>query len=116
MKVASAWSADEVRVRLCFLVKVRKASGRSVAGGSSMGRTVGLAFGASAGGARIGAVLRGWMGWTGVPNAGEEEGIGFVGIAEGFSGRRAVAILSGIVLKSWSSNTLRRRLIDVRRA
>ena len=51
-----------MRVRLCFLVKVRKASGRSVAGGRSMGRTVDLGGGFRAGGARIGAVLRGLMG------------------------------------------------------
>ena len=57
-----------------------------------MGKTVDLDFGTSAGGARIGAVLRGWMGWTGVPNAGDEDGIGLAGTAEGFSGRLAVAM------------------------
>lgn len=59
-----------------------------------MGSTVDLDFGARPGGARIGAVRRGWMGWTGVPNAGDEEGIGigFGGTAEGLSGRRAVAM------------------------
>lgn len=82
-----------MRVRLCFLVNVRKARGRRVAGGRSMGRTVGFAAGFSAGGARMGAVLRGLMGWTGVPNAGDEEGIGFGGTADGFSGLLAVAIL-----------------------
>ena len=51
-----------MRVRLCFLVKVRNASGRSVAGGSSIGRTVDFPTGLSAGGARMGAVLRGLMG------------------------------------------------------
>jgi hypothetical protein len=90
MKVANAPKADEVRVRLCFFVNVRKASGRNVAGGSRMGSTVGFAAGLSAGGARIGAVLRGLMGCTGVPKAGEEEGIGLSGTREGFSGRLAV--------------------------
>ena len=85
MKLANAWRADEVRVKLCFLVNVRKASGLKVAGGSNMGSTVGFAAGFRAGGALIGAVLRGCMGWTGVPNAGEEDGIGFSGTAEGFS-------------------------------
>ena len=99
MKVANAWRAEDVRVRLCFLVKVRKASGRNVAGGSSMGSTVDLDFGASPGGARMGAVRRGLMGWTGVPNAGEEEGIGFAGTAEGLSGRRAVAMSSCVVFR-----------------
>lgn len=60
-----------------------------------MGRTVDLTGGFSAGGARIGAVLRGLIGWMGVPKAGDDEGIGFAGIAEGFSGRLAVAIDPG---------------------
>jgi hypothetical protein len=75
-------------------VKVRKAIGRSVASGSSIGSTVDFGGGFSAGGARIGAVLRGLMGWTGVPNAGDDEGMTFAGTAEGFSGRLAVAIVS----------------------
>jgi hypothetical protein len=83
-----------VRVRLCFLVNVRNASGRSVAGGRSTGRTVDFGGGFSAGGARIAAVLRELMGWTGVPNAGDDEGIRFAGAAEGFSGRLAVAMSS----------------------
>ena len=81
-----------MRVRLCFFVKVRNASGRSVAGGRSIGRTVDFATGFKAGGARIGAVLRGLMGWTGVPNAGDEDGMRSEGTAEGFSGRLVVAI------------------------
>ena len=89
-KVANAWRADEVRVRLCFLVKVRKARGRSVAGGRRMGRTVDLAAGRSAGGARIAVVLRGSMGWTGVPKAGEDEGTGLAGTENGFSARLEV--------------------------
>ena len=48
----------------CFFVKVRKASGRSVAGGRIMGRMVVLgAFRA-----------KGFRGWTGVPKAGEDDG------------------------------------------
>jgi hypothetical protein len=74
MKVASAASAEEVRVRLCFLVKVRNASGRRVGGGSKMGRIV---VGLSCGGG-IGAVRLTLMGWTGVPKAGDEEGIGLL--------------------------------------
>lgn len=66
MKVAMACRADEVSVRLCFLVNVRKASGRKVAGGKLIGSTDGVA--ASEGCFR-------WTGWTGVPNA-EEEGTG----------------------------------------
>ena len=79
-------------MRLCFLVNVRNASGRNVAGGSSIGRTVDFATGLRAGGARIGAVLRGLMGCTGVPNAGDEDGMGSDGTADGLSGLLAVAI------------------------
>lgn len=53
-------------MRLCFLVKVRKASGRNVAGGSRIGKMVALAGGGGAKGLRVCA---------GVPKAGEEEGI-----------------------------------------
>ena len=84
-----------MRVKLCFFVNVRNARGLSVAGGSSMGNTVALTGGLREGGARIGAVRRGCMGCTGVPNAGDDEGIRFWGTAEGFSGRLAVAILCG---------------------
>jgi hypothetical protein len=60
-------------VRLYFFVKVRKASGRNMAGGKRMGRTVGdLKFGGGSG-----AVRRGFTRWTGVANAGDEEGMGF---------------------------------------
>lgn len=92
MKVANACNAEDVSVRLCFLVKVRNASGRKVAGGSRIGKTA--AFGCNAGGARMAATRRGLMGCAGVPKAGEDEGIGFAGTAEGFSGRFAVAISS----------------------
>lgn len=93
MKLASATSAVDVRVRLCFFVNVRKASGLSVAGGNSIGKTVALTGGLSEGGARIGAVRRGFTGWTGVPNAGDDEGMRFCGTFEGFSVRLAVAIV-----------------------
>lgn len=66
MNVANNCSADDVKVRLCFFVNVRKARGRKVAGGRSMGSMEGLG-GSLGGGARIG--------WTGVPKAGEDEGI-----------------------------------------
>lgn len=66
MKVASSCRAEDVSVRLCFLVKVRKASGRRVAGGSRMGRMAAFA----------GAVtVNGRRGWAGVPKAGDEEGM-----------------------------------------
>lgn len=52
-------------VRECFFVNVRKASGRSVAGGKMMGRI-----------AALGALtLNGFSGCTGVPNAGDDDGI-----------------------------------------
>jgi len=92
MKLANAESAEEVKVKLCFLVNVRKARGRSVAEGSSIGRTVALTAGLRMGGARMGAVRRGLIGWTGVPNAGEDEGMTFWGMADGFSGLLEVAI------------------------
>ena len=87
MNVAKTCNADEVSVKLCFLVKVRKARGRNVAGGRRTGSM--LAFAAAA------VTLKGRMGWIGVPNAGDEEGIGFngagvggglnIGAARGFS-------------------------------
>lgn len=64
MKDASSCSAEDVRVRECFFVNVRKASGRSVAGGSMMGRMP-----------TLGALtLNGFRGWTGVANDGDDEG------------------------------------------
>ena len=53
-------------VRLCFLVKVRKATGRRVAGGRSMG-SIERFDGAGGSCWRIGC--------AGVPNAGEDEGM-----------------------------------------
>jgi len=74
--VASTCNADDVRVRLCFFVKVLKARGLKVAGGSRIGSM--LAF------ARAGAgTLKGLIRCAGVPNAGEEEGMGFRGASAG---------------------------------
>jgi hypothetical protein len=64
-----------VRVKLCFLVKVRKAKGRNVAGGRRTGSM--LAFAAAV------VTLNGRIGCTGVPNAGDDEGIGFNGAGVG---------------------------------
>ena len=87
MKVAKTWSADEVRVKLCFLVNVLKAKGRKVAGGSRIGSILAFA------GAPAGLKFR--IGCTGVANAGDDDGIGFngagvggglnIGAARGFS-------------------------------
>jgi hypothetical protein len=63
-----------VRVKLCFLVNVRKARGRRVAGGSNIGSTLGF---------EIGAAVKGRMGCTGVANAGDEEGIELSGAGVG---------------------------------
>lgn len=65
MKEASSCSAEEVSVKECFFVKVRKASGLNVAGGSMMGRIA--AFGA--------LTLKGLSGCAGVPKAGDDEGM-----------------------------------------
>jgi hypothetical protein len=61
-----------------------------------MGRTVDFATGLSAGGARIAVTLRGLMGWRGVPNAGEDEGMGLSATTRGFSGRLDVAMISSV--------------------
>lgn len=66
INTASFCSADEVMVRPCFFVKTRNATGRRVAGGSSMGRMLG-----------IGGSNADRIGCTGVPNAGDEDGTGF---------------------------------------
>ena len=52
-------------------MKMRKAKGRRLGGGSEIGSTVGIAVLKSGGGAGARAVGR--KGWRGVPNAGEEE-------------------------------------------
>lgn len=97
MKVASAWSADEERVRLCFLVKVRKAIARRLAGGKRMGRME--AFGAGASEVFIGFELKlGLIGCMGVAKAGEEEGMGSVvalltaDLANGFGGFECLGV------------------------
>lgn len=66
MKVANACSADDVRVRLCFFVNVRKAKGLRVVGGRITGNIDGL-DGSGALELRIGL--------TGVLKAGDEEGM-----------------------------------------
>ena len=64
MKEASSCKAEDVSVKECFLVKVRNARGRRVAGGRMIGSI-----------AALGALtLKGLSGWTGVPNAGEDDG------------------------------------------
>lgn len=58
-------------VKLCFFVKVLNASGRNVAGGKRMGKMA-----AFAGAVMLkGTGLNGRRGCTGVPNAGEDDGI-----------------------------------------
>jgi hypothetical protein len=71
---------EDVNVRLCFFVKVRKAMGRNVAGGRIMGRTDGpvsaaAAFccAAAANACRRGGAVRGFGVYAGVPNPGDEE-------------------------------------------
>ena len=64
MNIANNCSADEVSVRLCFLVSVRKARGRRAAGGSSIGNTDGL---------EISVGFGTWLGCIGVLKAGEDD-------------------------------------------
>lgn len=52
-------------MRECFLVKVRNARGRRVAGGRSIGNI---------GACLLVVTLKGRNGWTGVPKAGEDDG------------------------------------------
>jgi hypothetical protein len=75
MNVAKTCRAEEVSVKLCFLVNVLKARGRKVAGGRRIGSI--LAFTAAPAG------LNCLMGYAGVPNAGDDEGIGFNGAGVG---------------------------------
>jgi hypothetical protein len=65
MKAASSCRAEDVSVSECFFVNVRNASGRSVGGGRIIGNIAALAA----------LTAKGLRGWTGVPKAGEEEGI-----------------------------------------
>ena len=68
INVASNWRADDVRVRLCFFVKVRNARGRKVGGARRTGNVEGLDDPAAF------VVWR--IGWMGVPKACEDEGTG----------------------------------------
>ena len=102
MKVASSCRAEEVRVRLCFLVNVRKARGRRVAGGRRIGSMVALVTGGAKG---LGV-------WAGVPKVVvDEEGRASEGIAsrgraagglgakmEGFEGLLLACIARGTSL------------------
>lgn len=82
MKCASVCSAGDVSVRLCFLVNMRKANGRNVAGGSEMGSIDGVA---SSGG------FRSRTGYTGVAKAGEDDGMWFAGTGERAGGNIGAA-------------------------
>lgn len=84
MNVARTCSADEVIVKLCFFVNVRKATGRRVAGGNKIGRILDLAAG----------TLNGRIGWAGVAKAGDEEGMGFDGA--GVAGGRKMGAVRGL--------------------
>lgn len=84
MKTANVCKADDEIVRLCLRVKVRKATGRRVEGGSRIGRIEVLAGGACVFGMRNGR--------AGVPNAGEDEGIGSEVAILKRSGWRGVAV------------------------
>lgn len=88
MKVASSCKADEVSVRLCFLVKVRNASGRRVAGGRRIGKILALGGGGT----------KGFKVWAGVPNAGEEDGIELEGGSAGFGGLANMGAVGGFRL------------------
>ena len=79
MNVASAASAEALRVRLCFFVKVLNASGRSVGGGRRVGKMVGICgLNAGGGGGGLAACGAG-MRRSGVANAGDDEGAASVG-------------------------------------
>ena len=84
IKSASDCNACEVRVRLCFFVKILNASGLRVAGGRRIGRIVGTRG--------CGTLLR--IGWTGVPKAGEDEGSAFAAMASPPGLKKAAAGLS----------------------
>jgi hypothetical protein len=75
MNVARTCNAEDVRVKLCFLVNVLKAKGRRVAGGRRTGSMPALT------GAAV--TLKGLIGCAGVPKAGDDEGIGFKGAGVG---------------------------------
>jgi hypothetical protein len=98
MNVARTCNAEDVRVRLCFLVNVRKATGRRVAGGRRIGRILGF---------EIGAMVNDRTGWAGVAKAGDEDGIGLRGA--GVAGGRNIGAARGI------SFWLGRLILEVRR-
>lgn len=80
-------------MRLCFLVKTRKARGRSVGGGRRIGK-IGAATlllaGRNAGGASGRRCAAGRMGCAGVPNAGEDEKMG---PSEGLGGASIMCVV-----------------------
>lgn len=84
MKEASSWRAVDVRVKECFLVNVRKARGRRVAGGRIIGRMP--AFGA--------LTLNGFNGCTGVAKDGEDEGSAEEGMWTFFRRNMGAGVLS----------------------
>lgn len=88
MNVARTCRADEVKVKLCFLVIILKAVGRKVGGGSMMGSM--LAFGRG-----IAGTLKGLTGCAGVANAGEEDGMEL-------SGGGACLCLNREAFRTWS--------------
>lgn len=99
-------------VRLCFFVIVRKANGRSMAGGRSTGSTAGVVGFVNAGGGWFfSPVGRDAMGYAGVAKAGDEDGIGsvvlFVALNRGAGGR-------GVMTESRSSILRIRILISQR--
>ena len=74
--VDSSPNPEDVSVRLCFFVSVRKATGLSVCGGSKIGNTEGVTvlfgFGANGCAIRAGRLT---IGYAGVPKPGDEERI-----------------------------------------
>jgi hypothetical protein len=101
MNVARACSDDEVIVRLCFFVIVRNANGRRIAGGSRMGSTAGVVGFVNAGGGLFASFAgREAMGYAGVANAGDEDGMGSL-VVGGFLNRGAGAL--GVITESLSS-------------
>ncbi len=96
IKVASSCSDDDVMVRLCFFVIVRNAKGRSIAGGSRTGSMAGVVGFLNAGaGARIPSLAgREAIGYAGVANAGDEDGMAVFAVLNRGAGARGVSIES----------------------
>ena len=84
MNVASACKAVDVSVRPYFFVKVRKDSGRKLAGGIRTGSTEGFAWTSD-------PAL--WIGYAGLPKAGDEEGT---------SSRSAALRGNKVAIESWT--------------